>query len=796
MDGSTTEFAFVITPLVSPITGSSFIYLKFPYYYTPSLSNSGIFSCTINGDPVFCESTEDRVLTLKKFIKEYDANEGHPIRIYGIGGVIQPVSPGKIFVAIDHDDDPSEVVEQAEIADPTQTQTTAASVGALEVNNITTATNEFRVLTRYNITFTSPTGGIAAGDMIVLDFPEQYTTFLQIPIYAPKCQIIEDDISGTTIYASACTVNGLRVKIPIETALTAETSFRIEVKNVRNPDDASPKTNKIIVSVVTSDESTVLFRSNSPNVNANWISFKEYRDIRVNASYQTTFTAPATDVPAAATLKLTFSDEYEFYFTNTTLNPGCNLKQTDASVLTIYSATCTITDLAVTITLSEPLPADKKFVIAVYNINHPDTIYCECPKPSLTLSGGNVPVDVHSNWAVVKDVTPKQVLQWSTDPLDHIITLPIQLINGLFSEEICLQPRTLKFAENVQFKINEASSALFTTSSPNWILAEIGARSTCFKMSPSQDTPPTFYELNFDMLEETYPLKNYTNVPRLRVEVKRRIIDISPAETAYQVPYLGKSLPIMIDFGEYIPKRPLTVTATIANTSLFSFEQDKSENITLSQTFAYFLVRASTSAAVGDTTTIQFALVGDDSISYNLSPDTVTLEITAALTSNNVISTTTFSSVRKGTEQELTVSTSKPALIYWAISLQRTFSRPCEYIEEKSFTFEPYRKEDPAQEQFGFLYTTDGTLTRTFTIKNLRSNKAYEFTFCTELQNRHVTGPYVKEFSTLDNNVRVLKTEFTFETALNEEQEINFACFLAQQFRVYESRYHLSSCVC
>ena len=616
-----------------------------------------MFHCTIDGDPVFCEVTKTRWLVLRNFIKAYAVSTAHAINIYGIDTVIQPATPKNIFIGVDNDNDPLTIEEQIEIVDPTQTLTTTPNVGGLQVYNLTINTTEFRVTSMYTITFTSPTAAVASGNIIVINFPEDYSNLFQVPIYQPACTLAEAS-APTTYLETTCTGVGLRLKITLSAALATSTSYIIQIKNIRNPDTAYCRCNKLAIAIVSSDETSVLYRSNPTNINANWISFHE----------------------------------------NSTL----------------------------------------------------------------------------------------KTLVWSQSFTSTTLTLPIQLINGMYSEMVCLQPRNTKYSEDLNLTINSLYSSYFEIDLGWNTLGMTGAQSVCFRIAPTMTTPATYYDLILDKSEEFSNPPNFTTVPRLRVQVTSPVITIIPHQTTYRVPFLGKSIPIVLNFSTYTPKDPLTVTAEITDKTIFKFASPSSQIVSVSSPIAYFFVRTTTTAEVAESTMLTFTLTGVGSAIYSITPSSVNLEVIAQSTVTQDKISVTVGGVRSSTVQQVTISTVEPATIIWGIAFKNTFMRPCEYIQEQAFTFAKFNYADPAQEQFGFIPSP--TTSTILYLHNLMSNKDYSLTICTELLNGVTTGPVITNFTSLDNNIRIVKVEFTFDTTLTVQQELDFACFLASEFLVSKSR--------
>ncbi len=548
------------------------------------------------------------------------------------------------------------IQEQIEILDPIQPITTAANVGGLQIYNITINTTEFRVTSNYTVTFTSPSTAVATGSIVTLNFPGDYSNLFQVPTYQPTCTLA-DASAPTAYYDTACAIVGLRLKITLSAGLNASTSYVVVVNNIRNPDTAYCKSNKLSMSIVSSDEITVYYRSNPPNINSNWITFKE----------------------------------------NSTL---------------------------------------KTFV-------------------------------------------------WSQSSTTQTLTLPIQVINGMYSQFICLQPRNTKYSEDVVVTLNSLYTNNFSIDTAN-ATGFTGMQSACFRLAPTVTTPATYYDVIFDRVEE-FPLPvNFTAVPRLRVQVVTSVIAIAPDQTAYSVPFLGKSVPIVLNFSIYTPKDPLTVTATIADTTVFKFASPSIQIVNVSYPIAYFFVRPTTTTTATSSTTLDFVLSGLDNTSYTITPSSVTLTVIAQSITTTDSPSVTIGGVRTSTIQQIAMTTTAPATIYWAIAFKNTFMRPCEYILEQAFTFAKYVGADPAQEQFGFLAAPSSSTT--LYISNLMSNKDYTFSVCTQLLNGVTTGPVITNFTSLDNNIRIVKVEFTFDTALSAQQELDFACFLASEFLVTKMR--------
>lgn len=655
------EFQFSITTGVNDLTNPSYLYIRYPYYYAPGLSSKGVFYCTIDGDPVYCQNTQDRELIIRNFIKTYPKNTAHTINIYGVDGVIQPSTPLNIFIAVDSDSDRSVVTEQIMLTDPGQSVTTTANVGIIQISNITISTTEFRVTNAYTVIFTSPSASTPAGDYLIIDFPGDYSTFFQVSTYTPTCKLTQVDTTVPTVYSSSCTVFGLRLKMALDIALDPSTSFVVQINNIRNPDTAFCRSNKLVLSLATSDQATVLYRSNPANINSNWITFAE--------------------------------------------NP------------LLYT------------------------------------------------------------------------LIWSLDPTSEAMTIPVQLISGIFSQQICLHARGTKYSEDLTSIINSLDSDKFSVSTGANFIAQTGSTAACFQIAASIDTPPTFYEIKFDKTEEFPSPQNFTAIPRLLIELKSQVVTVSARDTTYYVPLLGRSMPIIVDFGINTPKHDLTITASISDTSMFLFDETNTQVVNASFSQCYFTVKTTLTAVVGSSTTLTFTLSGADKSAYLVSPASVTLTVIASETSKDALPVVTLSDVRLTTSQQIFVNTSAPAVLYWGIALQRTYSRPCEYIKRSAFSYYTFEMTDPAQEQFGFTYTTvSGSLSTSFKIYNMLSNKDYQVTVCALLLNRIETNSTPLSFTSTDNNIRIVKVEFVFDTALTVSQELQFACFLASEFLVFKTK--------
>ena len=196
---------------------------------------------------------------------------------------------------------------------------------------------------------------------------------------------------------------------------------------------------------------------------------------------------------------------------------------------------------------------------------------------------------------------------------------------------------------------------------------------------------------------------------------------------------------------------------------------------------AYFFLRPTTTATTTTTNTVTFTLSGTDAASYDLSPSSSALLVDAEYTVTTDSPTVTIETSTAITQQ-FTVTSVGPATIYWGIAFTSTFARPCEYIQEQALNFTQFFIIDPAQEQFGFVIAPANTAT--FTVGNLLSDKDYTLSVCTELVNGVDSGPILTNFTSVDNNIRIVKVEFTFDSALSTAQELTFACFLASEFMV------------
>jgi len=272
--GSVSEIVLTIKPSVSGINVQSSVYVYFPQYYAGKLGYENIW-CTANSLPLPCTLLEQRVIQLNSFPITAAVGAAVAIRIYGIITPVVPDTPGKIFIAIDNNDDYNSLTEQIEISD---TASNSATPNALTIDRFSVSTNLIREQADYTIVLTTDAIGIRANRIISIDFPDRYGNILRGQT-GPKIAISKTgETTVTTVQSSAF---GSRFKIVLPANLDPLTSYTFVIKAIDNPENPVCIMDRPMISVTDSSETSVSTRSACNIYNAASVSY--FRDPTLKA---------------------------------------------------------------------------------------------------------------------------------------------------------------------------------------------------------------------------------------------------------------------------------------------------------------------------------------------------------------------------------------------------------------------------------------------------------------------------------------------------------------------------------
>ncbi|KAL4483563.1 hypothetical protein ABPG72_016844 [Tetrahymena utriculariae] len=262
--GAQTQFRFSITLSAQQINQQTSIFVTFPQKYNPQVGSSYL-SCQINSQPAYCTNVgSDRKIQISAFPIQLAAQIAFTIDIYGI--VSPPVSAGagNIQVLVGSSTDPSSIVELNQIADPATSQDTTNS---LQIAYATQSNPNARESGIYSYTLSSGSG-ISANQNIIVEFPQEYGTVINISP-PTTCQITSADY--TTTYGSGCSIFGSKIMIVVSQSVPANTQFIVSLNPILNPEQSTCSVTKVMISILSQDLKTnnmasSIASTNQPNV--------------------------------------------------------------------------------------------------------------------------------------------------------------------------------------------------------------------------------------------------------------------------------------------------------------------------------------------------------------------------------------------------------------------------------------------------------------------------------------------------------------------------------------------------
>ncbi|KAL4434732.1 hypothetical protein ABPG74_017152 [Tetrahymena malaccensis] len=262
--GAQTQFRFSLTLSTQQINQQASIFVTFPQKYNPQVGSSYL-SCQINSQPTYCTNVgSDRKIQISAFPVQIVAQIAFTIDIYGI--VSPPVSAGagSIQVLVGSSTDPSSIVEINSIADPATNQDTSNS---LQIAYAIQSNPNARESGIYNYTISSGSG-ISANQNIIVEFPQEYGTVINISP-PTSCQITSTDY--TTIYGSGCSIFGSKITIVVSQSIPVSTLFIVSLNPILNPEQSTCSVTKVMISVLSQDLKTnnlasTVASTNQPNI--------------------------------------------------------------------------------------------------------------------------------------------------------------------------------------------------------------------------------------------------------------------------------------------------------------------------------------------------------------------------------------------------------------------------------------------------------------------------------------------------------------------------------------------------
>lgn len=185
--GFEAEYQIEFLPSSTNITYSGRIIVEFPKCIPPKLNSAGVFSCYLDEIPAFCESTDERRVSIWP-TKVLSTNNEKPY-VLRITGVTQPNTAEveenpQVYLALDSNDNVYDgIAEQIFIADSFDASIIYPI--PLYVHDLTVSSNVIRSSASISIKITFPPSSIVEGNYIFVQLPASLENSLFYNPYSP-----------------------------------------------------------------------------------------------------------------------------------------------------------------------------------------------------------------------------------------------------------------------------------------------------------------------------------------------------------------------------------------------------------------------------------------------------------------------------------------------------------------------------------------------------------------------------------------------------------------------------------
>ena len=256
--GNVNEFTLKVTPSVEPISLFSDVYLYFPTYYADTLGYQNLW-CTANNKTVSCFIVGPRLLKVTFFEDTIPVGSTLEIKIYGIITPHATIPAGDIFVGIGANETVFDLLEFGEFTDAASVSFTPNSLYVIGSNIVSHIVRE---KTDYSFTFTTDQSGITTGNILTIDFPDQYgVTLWGKPV--PTIQLTKS-ANKTVSAIMQPTFLGSRFKATLPIDLDPLTSYTFTIKGIQNPDYPVCSMDRPMLTISPSSQNQATFRT-APN---------------------------------------------------------------------------------------------------------------------------------------------------------------------------------------------------------------------------------------------------------------------------------------------------------------------------------------------------------------------------------------------------------------------------------------------------------------------------------------------------------------------------------------------------
>ena len=288
----------MIFSIVSPgITTDSILYLNFPSYYRDGLGSD--IKCYSTNE-IYCVIT-GRQLKIR-YIGTYAAGTSFTITVVGVTKNIN-YNSGTFSFAIDNDDNPSTILTSGTFVD--SVSSSASSVQNFPTFPVFSLTQSSAYLREEDVTITAnfylPTtlGTVSVGQSLFMIFPPIYFDVLRF--IAPTCTL---NLLGNTLknYISSCSVYGMRLKMTFLDSLVLGSTYSLILTGIINPTNPSSKVYKYSFEISSSDGTSIVAKSYSPNGNYDMPIFV-VNPIRKSLNYYTASSGLITNLVSMSNIQ-------------------------------------------------------------------------------------------------------------------------------------------------------------------------------------------------------------------------------------------------------------------------------------------------------------------------------------------------------------------------------------------------------------------------------------------------------------------------------------------------------------
>jgi len=168
---------------------------------------------------------------------------------------VVPVPAGSIFIGIDNDQDPSQLVEHLEIKD---LPSIPYLNNPLPIINFIASTQIIREKADYLISFTTDLSGVKTNTIIAIDFPDRFGNTLR----GQQGPTVLISRTGSAASIEIHTVSfGSRFKIALPIDLDPMTSYTLTLKRIANSDYQTCNVDRPTLIIASPDQTTATFRT-------------------------------------------------------------------------------------------------------------------------------------------------------------------------------------------------------------------------------------------------------------------------------------------------------------------------------------------------------------------------------------------------------------------------------------------------------------------------------------------------------------------------------------------------------